>query len=235
MACGESRFLTQEVGRFDFHVSQASINLTAAFLLSNIAERIMSQYESFLRLNLANAEDKKLADYSERIFKLLQSPQVKKSPFFVATLDDFLGVLYALIYARHNEFAERTGPIEVPVVVKRAKDVGEGTVRTSGKWLAGFYFNSALFRIAAAYHRGLKVVSGKETCKLHKPELLEYVKPEFPKWQHTNLDYVYDEVNDLKHTAKGLFNSRKVSQERAIAAVAELLELFEPWSNTQGR
>jgi oligoribonuclease (3'-5' exoribonuclease) len=100
--------------------------------------------------------------------------------------------------------------------------------------LAGFYFNSALFRIAAAYHRGLKVVSGKETCRLYKPDLLKCVKPEFPEWQHTNLDDVYDEVNDLKHKAEGLFNSRNISRKKAKAAVAELLELLELWSKTQG-
>ncbi|HVS89310.1 MAG TPA: hypothetical protein VHF01_13955 [Candidatus Acidoferrum sp.] len=152
----------------------------------------------------------------------------------MATLDDFLGVLYALIFAKHNNFEERSGPIEVPAVVKRAENVAEGTVRTSGKWLAGFYFNSALFRIAAAYHRGLKVVSRNETCRLYKADLLKIVEPEFPKWQHTNLDNVYDEVNDLKHEAEGLFNSRNISREEARAAVAELLGLFELWTNAQG-
>ena len=120
-------------------------------------------------------------------------------------------------------------------MVKRAENVADGTVRTSGKWLAGFYFNSALFRIAAAYHRGLKVVSGKETSRLYKSDLLKHVEPDFPTWQHSNLDDVYDEVNDLKHTTEGLFNSRNVSQEKASAAVAELLELFGLWSNAQGQ
>jgi len=191
----------------------------------------MSRYESFLRLDLTDPRDKELADYGARILTLLRSPHAQKSHFLVATLDDFLGVLYALIFAKHNSFEERSRPIEVPTVVKRAGNVAEGTVRTSGKWLAGFYFNSALFRIAAAYHRGLKVVSGKETCRLYKDELLKIVGLRFPKWQHTNLDYVYDEVNDLKHEAEGLFNSRDVSRDKARAAVAELLELFELWND----
>jgi len=61
-------------------------------------------------------------------------------------------------------------------------------VRTSGNWLAGFHFNSALFRIAATYHRGLKVVSGKETSDLQKGELLKIVEPAFPSWQHMGSD-----------------------------------------------
>ncbi|MGA2299947.1 MAG: gamma-glutamylcyclotransferase family protein [Candidatus Acidiferrum sp.] len=191
----------------------------------------MSRYESFLRLDLTDPGDKELADYGARILTLLRSPHAQKSHFLVATLDDFLGVLYALIFARHNNFVERNGPIEVPTVVKRAENVAEGIVRTSSKWLAGFYFNSALFRIAAAYHRGLKVVSGKETCGLYKAALLKIVEPEFSEWLHTNLDKVWDEVNDLKHEAEGLFNSRDVSREQATAAVAELLELFELWND----
>ena len=101
--------------------------------------------------------------------------------------------------------------------------------------MAGFDFNSALFRIAAAYHRGLKVVSGNETDDhLKKPKLLKCVERQFPKWQHKNLDRVYKEVNHLKRTPKGLFHSRDVSLDKARAAVAELLELFELWSNAEG-
>jgi hypothetical protein len=194
----------------------------------------VSRYESFLKLDLTDPGDKELSDYGARILRLLESPHAQKSHFLVATLDDFLGVLYALIFARHNDFVERGGPIEIPVVLKRAQNVADGAVRTSGKWLAGFYFNSALFRIAATYHRGLKVVSGKTNTDFRKQPLLELVQPVYPNWQHTNLDEIWSEVNGLKHTAEGLFNLRSVSTHMAKAAVAELLELFELWSNGQG-
>jgi hypothetical protein len=198
---------------------------------------ILSQHQPSLRLDFTDPGDKELAGYGARIAMLLLSPHAEKNHFLVATLDDFLGALYALIFARHNNrpFEARSGPIEVQWVVKRAENVAEGTVRTSGNWLAGFYFNSALFRIAASYHRGLKVMLNNEASRLNKPQLLEGIELVFPRWQHKNLDEVYDEVNDLKHSPEGVFSSRSVSRKEAYAAVAELLELFELWSNAKGR
>jgi hypothetical protein len=62
-----------------------------------------------------------------------------------------------------------------------------------------------------------------------KGELLPEVETAFPKWKHQNLDEVYDEVNDLKHTPEGKFGSREVDLKGAKAAIEELLELFERW------
>ena len=197
---------------------------------------LLSQNEPRPTLDLADPGDKELADYGAQIVRLLQSPHAEKNHFLISTLDDFLGVLYALIFARHNRppFEDRCGPIEVPVVLKRAENAAAGTIRTSGKWLAGFHFNSALFRIAATYHRGLKVVSENQTGRPNRVDLLKKVESDFPDWQHKNLDRIYDEVNDLKHSAEGLFNSRSVSASEAKAAVAELLELFELWTKSHG-
>ena len=191
-------------------------------------------YDVFLELDLAAPGNKELAVYGTRILKVLQYPETQKNPFLVATLDDFLGVLYALIFAKCNNhpFKDRTGPIEIQAVLKRAEHVAGGRVRTSGNWLSGFHFNSALFRIAATYHRGLKVVSGKETSALQKADLLKIVETGFPSWQHKELDKIHKEVNQLKHDGEGLFQTRSVSWKESELAVEELIELFELWCNT---
>jgi hypothetical protein len=182
-------------------------------------------------LNLKESKDEKLALYGKRLVTLLRSPQAKKSHYFVGTLDDFLGAVYSLVSSQCNvhPFEKRSGQIEIDTVIRRAEDVANGTLRTSGNWMAGFHFNGALFRIAASYHRGLKVVAHKETSKDMRNKLLPDVEKAFPAWKHQNLDEVYDEVNDLKHTAEGKFNFREVDLEGAKAAVEELLELFELW------
>lgn len=194
-------------------------------------------YDVFLELDLADPGNKGLADYGARILNLLQRAQTQQNHFLLATLDDFLGVLYALIFAKCNNrpFTERSEPIEIQAVVKRAEHVAKGRVRTSGNWLAGFHFNSALFRISATYHRGLKAVSGKETSDLQKGELLKIVEPAFPSWQHKELDNIHKEVNQLKHDGEGLFQTRSVTWKQAESAVEELLELFELWRSTKGK
>ena len=184
-----------------------------------------------LTLKLNDSKDEQLASYGKRILKLFRSSQAQKSHYFVATLDDFLGAVYALVFSQCNvrPFVSRSGPIEIATVIKRAEDIANGTLRTSGNWIAGFHFNGALFRIAASYHRGLKVVSSKERSGDMRGGLLPVVKAAFPKWKHQNLDDVYDEVNDLKHKAEGKFNLRVIDLEGAKAATEELLELFECW------
>lgn len=191
----------------------------------------MPETNDQITLKLDDSKDGQLASYGNRILKLLHSCRAQKSHYFVATLDDFLGAVYALVFSQCNvhPFLSRNGPIEIETVIKRAESLANGTVRTSGNWMAGFHFNGALFRIAASYHRGLKVVAKKENARKWKNELLPEVERAFPAWKHQNLDEVYDEVNDLKHTAEGKFNFREVDLAEAKAAVEELLNLFELW------
>ncbi len=46
---------------------------------------------------------------------------------------------------------------------------------------------------------------------------------------NTNIHRLHGEVNDLKHTPQGLYGGRNVTYPQAVAAVDELLELFEAW------
>ena len=185
-----------------------------------------STTERVLTLDLADDEDRALAEYGKRILNLLQPSTMPKNDFFIATLDDLLGAVYALSFARHNKppFQGRSGPIEVHVVVKRAEGVAAGTMRMEGTWLAGFHFNGALFRIAGTYHRGLKLVVGRDELVR---DLLKALGPAFSDWKHGELDRVHGEVNKLKHDRRGIFRARRVSWSQAHASVAELLELFE--------
>jgi hypothetical protein len=188
-----------------------------------------------IALKLDDSKDEMLASYGKRILKLLRSTHAQNNHYFVATLDDFLGAIYALVLSQCNvhPFVKRSGPIEIDTVIKRAEDIASGTLRTSGNWMAGFHFNGALFRIAASYHRGLKVVSRKETSREMRGGLLPSVLAAFPEWKNQNLDDVYDEVNDLKHAAEGKFNLRGIDLDAAKVAIEELLNLFELWCGLQ--
>src|SRR5260370_3232476 len=138
---------------------------------------LMPETNIQIGLNLENAEDEKFASYGKRLLKLLRSPQAQNSHYFIATLDDFLGAVYALVFSQSNvhPFNRLSGPIEIHTVIKRAEDVANGTLRISGNWMAGFHFNGALFRIAASYHRGLKVVLKQENSQDKKDRLLAVV------------------------------------------------------------
>jgi hypothetical protein len=183
---------------------------------------------SFLRLDLTAPTHAALSNYAGRIAKLLTAPAVQANPDLAGSLDDFLGAVYALIQAHAHGFADRAGPIEITAVQKRAQKIAVGQVRTDGKWIAGFYFNNALFRTAAIYHRVLKIVVGE---KAYVPVLVIKAQALYPQWTHSKLDTVHDQVNDLKHTPRGVYEQRTVTYDDAVAAVGELLVLIEAWAS----
>ena len=113
-----------------------------------------------LSLDLKDPIDAPARPGPSRIEHLLADPAVSANPDVESSLDDFLGAIYALIRAKKKNFQDRPGrPIKIRLVAQRAARIAAGSVKTDGLWIAGFYFNNALFRTAAVYHRVLKVVA----------------------------------------------------------------------------
>ncbi len=106
--------------------------------------------------------------------------------------------------------------------------------------MAGFHFNSALFRSLAVYHRVLKIAVGKPRSKeqigneTDSKSLLYKSKDVYQSWTgkqwiNIHINTVRTEVNDLKHDSAGIYWGRRVKESDAIAGLRELLELFEAW------
>jgi hypothetical protein len=107
-------------------------------------------------------------------------------------------------------------------------------VRADGKWTAGYYFNSALFRLAAVYHRALKTIAGKENEEIYIYKLLPTVTEQFQSWTNEVWEYensarVYTQVNKLKHKPGGVYAGRAMTFDEAVHATDELLNLIESW------
>jgi hypothetical protein len=182
------------------------------------------------RIDLSDRYYKKLSKSAGRIAALLKLPKTSSNHGLIASLDDFLGAIYALIFARHYGFERRKGVrIEVDKVRIRADQIAMGDIRVTGKWMAGFHFNSALFRSAAVYHRILKVALGMLETKEYPPTLRLKAQKRYPTWTGDHVHAVYEEVNHLKHTPKGVIEGRTVDYGRAVMAVNELLDLIEAW------
>ncbi|WP_321472736.1 hypothetical protein [uncultured Paludibaculum sp.] len=176
-------------------------------------------------LDLGDADQGALARYSGRISKLLSLSEVMASPDLAASLDDLLGGVYGLVQAIQFGFVDRLErPIQISAVQKRATQLAAGNVRTDGKWVAGYCFNNALFRIAAVLHRVLKIVTGE---RRYVPVLIPEAQRLYPHWRCEKLNVVHSQVNDLKHTPLGAYEQRSASFADAIASVDELLQLLE--------
>ena len=191
-----------------------------------------SECKNLLKVKVNDATYGELSRFGDRITSLLQSQQAEPNRDIVASLDDLLGALYAIIFAKHFGFEDRPNrPIEVSAIVKRAQQVARGEVRTDGKWMAGFHFNSALFRISAVYHRVLKIVAGRDgDVGTLRPQAEEfYRRCRDAVWQNQNVRGIHGQATDLKHTTKGIYESRRIDAglRNAVLAVGELLDLLE--------
>jgi hypothetical protein len=179
-------------------------------------------------LDLHDPIEARLANCARRVSQLLKSPAVTADAEAQSSLDDFLGAVYALIRAKHEAFRDRPGrPIAIKPVAPRAARIAAGDLKTDGLWIAGFYFNNALFRTAAVYHRMLKVITGGTG---YVPALLPTARVRYPNWDSTQLSKVHSQVNELKHDPHGIYHGRSVTYAEALTAACDLLDLLEAWA-----
>ena len=95
--------------------------------------------------------------------------------------------------------------------------------------MAGFYFNSAIQRIAAAFDRVPQMLGAKKKKKVGtkrvstsaKERMTEVNHSAFDKWQK-----VYDEVNAFKHDPEGRAAGRTVTMTDSIESFEQMLNLL---------
>lgn len=169
---------------------------------------------------------------SQRIAALLE-PEVSAPSEWASCLDDLLGAVYSMFYAIHHDFSERPNALAEPdilAVVKRARNMAARRVWAEGKWTAGFYFNNALFRIDAVYHRVLKLYTGDSDSKFEKLVRIaseKYQAAQGRVWDSRALHKINCEVTKVKHAEAGILKGRDVGLQEAVQATVELLTLIE--------
>ena len=177
---------------------------------------------------------KRLEDFGRRLVLLLDHGLVQKTDPVKAAIDDLLGAVYSLIHAKQQDFQERTGKTQYGVVRTRAQQIQLGIARTDGRWIAGWHFNSALYRLSAVYHRLLKSVTGDYeqvvADLLPKAEFC-YCKWTRNRWTNSHIGRIHQEVNLLKHDKHGIYSGRRATLANAESAIGELLMLLEAWVN----
>lgn len=86
-------------------------------------------------------------------------------------------------------------------------------------WLAGFYFNSGIQRLAACFDRIPKLMGARGDTA---PKRMKNVNPQkYEKWRK-----VYEEINAFKHDISGRAKGRLVSMSEAVQAFEEIVALL---------
>ena len=187
----------------------------------------------WVAIDLKDPTYKRVAGFSRRIAYLLKARPT--DPHLRDTLDLFLGALYAIVLAKEGGFVDRVNKsTQLEAITTRVARLGEGNFRPDGKWMAGFHFNSALFRIAAVYHRLLKIVledpqTGATRDTLRPKADKAYLKWTKKRWSRANADAVYGEVNHIKHKPSATLAQRQAKFNQAHEAAEELLQLVEAY------
>lgn len=146
-------------------------------------------------------------------------------------LDYLLGALHALFQAKQLGYQHRPQSLDDKYwnegPLPRVGYMAQGKLRVEGKWLAGFYFNSALVRLAAAFDRTVRLKATRKKIKVKKRPvwnlLLDLGLQRFSKGK---LARVYREVNPLKHAPEGLATGRRITMTDATQAFDEMLDLL---------
>jgi hypothetical protein len=179
----------------------------------------MQQTVPLIEATRSATPDPRLAELAKAAASLLTEVRSLASPF-----DLLLGAIHSFYCAEELNYRDRPSTLGLKYrarLISRAEALASARLCKSGRWLAGYYFNSALLRIAASYHQTLKAITGKNKFI---PQLIPLVTPTFV---HVNLDKVHGEVNRLKHTEEGVDAGRSVTFEESVAALAELVELIK--------
>ena len=132
-------------------------------------------------------------------------------------VDLIIGALASLIRAEQLGYKDRIGeelpPEYYAKLSERVRRMAAGKLPPHGRWLSGYYFNSALLRLGAA-----REITGRLFNALDKGKATPG-----PNVKRASIDGVYQEYCSLKHDLRSLRIGRCVTYQQAIEAFDELV------------
>jgi hypothetical protein len=143
-----------------------------------------------------------------------------------------IGVLHSLRRSRELGFTTRAGAAVGPDYSSELDAAGLALLSGQpmpSEWLAGFYFNSALVRIAAGSHRALRVVFATGQGGFWSLSERAVRERKVAESEINLLRGVDEDVNGFKHDGKAvLLRSRKIETiEQSVDAAGQLVGLIQ--------
>ncbi len=180
------------------------------------------------KVDLNDPTFKALGHTAARITPLLTLAHTRTDKDMIAVMDDLLGAVYALIDAHKLGFKGKGSESDYAAIDRRSTQVSIGEVKRDGNWMAGFHFNSGMFRISAVYARLVIRFGGKPREQDARAEAdRKFLAKTNGAWVHKEADDIRVEVNTLKHEVGGVFGGRAADMSTALPALDQLLTLAE--------
>ncbi|HZT34629.1 MAG TPA: hypothetical protein VFA15_01825, partial [Nitrososphaera sp.] len=185
-----------------------------------------SKHKSALELK-PRSMPKQLRDLGESFHQLFN--HLPNHIDITDTLDYLLGALYGLRRAYELDFRDRSADhhknYRDNLAVYCLEIPQRGQVNPL--WTAGFYFNSAIQRLASAFDRITQMFGEKATKDNPARKRMAKVNAKIKAGSYAEWEKIYQEVNLLKHPPSGLARGRTVTLADAFKALAQTLDLIE--------
>lgn len=139
-------------------------------------------------------------------------------------LDLTAGGLASLTLARQHRYQDRPEPLPKDYYEKlceRVERMAAGTVPSRGRWISGYHFNSAIFRIAAVRVKTRALLKGIDRQNKQREGQLRASLPD------TDFDQLHNEYRELKHGPAGLAAGRQVTFDLAVEALQEVIAVLD--------
>lgn len=150
----------------------------------------------------------------------------RELPQYRAILDVTTGAIFALFRAERLAYKHRDGQLSdeyLQNLTLRLERMAEGCLSQKHGWLAGFYFNSAIQRTAAAGEQLAGILKRLDRQARQQGKGLSIPNPS------AELNEVGEEVNRLKHDETGLERGRDITPSSAVAALSEIVQTLETY------
>lgn len=163
---------------------------------------------------------------SDKLHKLAVRLEVLvgELPQYRAILDVVAGGLFALLRAQELDYKHRAGPLSdayLRNLALRLARMAHGQLPRKHAWLAGFYFNSAIHRIAAAGEQLEGILTRIERrARRSRKQIPDSITL-------TSVRKVRNEVDRFKHDESGFEGGRNVPPALATHALEEILDALD--------
>jgi hypothetical protein len=148
----------------------------------------------------------------------------REIPQYRAILDVAAGAIFCLFRAHRLAYKHRESPLSdeyLQNLTVRLERMAEGRLPQTHGWLAGFYFNSAIQRIAAVGAQLVGILKRLDRQAKLEGQGMDALN-DLPV-----LTQIRDEVNRFKHDETGLDRGRDITPSMAVTALSEIVETLE--------
>ena len=164
------------------------------------------------RKHAAREPDPRLPEICDNIARLLgEVPRVRD------LLDLAAGAAASLLRAEQLGYQDRAGRLPdeyYEALRKRVQRMAGGTLPPHGRWISGFYFNSALMRIGACRDQLRRVLQRASRQRGGAADCFQS-------------DELIDEAARLRHERMGLSPGRAIGFDSAVSALQDLVNAID--------